>query len=107
MEIIGWIGTTLVIVAYYPQIHHLYVEKCAWGISISTWFIWLGAGALLLVYASLREDFLFVVVQVINMAAIAATIALARRSNNICPYHLQLAQSYQRQRRPTRCTYGQ
>ncbi|HTK37289.1 MAG TPA: PQ-loop repeat-containing protein [Pyrinomonadaceae bacterium] len=96
MEIIGWIGTILVIVAYYPQIHHLYVEKCAWGISISTWFIWLGAGALLLVYASLREDFLFVVVQVINMAAIAATIFLVRRSNTICPYHFQLAQSYRR-----------
>jgi uncharacterized protein with PQ loop repeat len=96
MEIIGWIGTILVIVAYYPQIHHLYVEKCAWGISISTWFIWFGAGALLLAYAFSRQDFLFVVVQVINMAAIAATILLVRRSNNICPYHFQLAQSYRR-----------
>jgi PQ loop repeat protein len=27
MEILGWAGTALVIVAYVPQIHHLYVEK--------------------------------------------------------------------------------
>jgi hypothetical protein len=29
MEMLGWAGTGLVIVAYVPQIHHLYVEKCA------------------------------------------------------------------------------
>ena len=33
MEVLGWAGTALVVVAYYPQIHHLYVERCAWGIS--------------------------------------------------------------------------
>lgn len=35
MEIIGSAGTTLVIIAYYPQIHHLLAEKCAWGISVT------------------------------------------------------------------------
>lgn len=89
MEFIGWIGTTLVIIAYYPQIHHLWVEKCAWGISLTTWIMWLCASALLLIYAILREEILFVIVQIINIAAIAATIALTRRSNNICPYHLK------------------
>jgi hypothetical protein len=28
-------------------------------------------------------------VQIINIAAIVATILLARRGNRICPYHLQ------------------
>ncbi|PZR72887.1 MAG: hypothetical protein DLM52_12050 [Chthoniobacterales bacterium] len=23
MKVIGWIGTALIIIAYYPQIHHL------------------------------------------------------------------------------------
>jgi uncharacterized protein with PQ loop repeat len=55
MEIIGWVGTTLVIIAYYPQIHHLYVEKCAWGISLLTWLIWLIASMLLLVYCFARK----------------------------------------------------
>ena len=92
MEILGWAGTTLVVAAYYPQIRHLWVEKCAWGISILTWVIWLIAGALLLVYSLLRQDALFVVVQSINIVAIAITIILARRSGQICPYHSVIAQ---------------
>jgi lipid-A-disaccharide synthase-like uncharacterized protein len=92
MEIMGWAGTTLVIVAYCPQIHHLLVERCAWGISIMTWVIWLIASGLLLAYALLRHDTLFVIVQSINIAAILTTLILARRSNNICPYHLSSAQ---------------
>jgi uncharacterized protein with PQ loop repeat len=88
MELIGWAGTTLVIIAYYPQIHHLWVEKCAWGISLLTWLIWLAASALLLIYSLLRGDMLFIIVQSINISAIIATILLARRSNQICPYHL-------------------
>ena len=89
MEMVGWAGTALVIVAYVPQIRHLYVEKCAWGISISTWLMWLVAGALLLSYCVFRNDTLFTFVQVINITAIMATIVLARRSNRICPYHLK------------------
>jgi lipid-A-disaccharide synthase-like uncharacterized protein len=91
MEMLGWVGTALVIVAYVPQIRHLYVEKCAWGISISTWLIWLVAGALLLSYCVFRNDTLFTLGQVINITAIVATIILARRSNQICPYHLGTA----------------
>ncbi|MGH9962686.1 MAG: PQ-loop repeat-containing protein [Pyrinomonadaceae bacterium] len=89
VEMLGWAGTALVIVAYVPQIRHLYVEKCAWGISISTWLIWLVAGAFLLSYCIMRNDTLFTFVQGINITAIIATIILARRSNGICPYHLK------------------
>jgi uncharacterized protein with PQ loop repeat len=60
MEIVGWIGTALVIAAYYPQIRHLYVEKCAWGISLATWWIWLVSSAFLLTYALLDGSTLFV-----------------------------------------------
>ena len=89
MEILGWIGTALVIVAYFPQIRHLYVEKCAWGISLTTWWIWLASSALLLTYAAMDDSMLFVSVQAINMLAIITTIVLAKRSENVCPYHLQ------------------
>ena len=81
----------MVIVAYYPQIHHLYAEKCAWGISVSTWLIWLLASFLLLAYAVSRSDILFIIVQIISILAIATTIFLVRRSNQICPYHLEKA----------------
>lgn len=91
MEVIGWIGTALIIIAYYPQIHHLRVEKCAWGISITTWVIWLVASVFLLAYAIAGKSTLFVVVQSINMLAVAATIILAKRANNICPFHAESA----------------
>jgi len=90
MEVVGWIGTTLVIIASYPQIRHLWVEKCAWGISMWTWVIWLIASLLLLIYCIVRGEILLSVVQVSNMASIAITIALVRRSNNVCSYHLQV-----------------
>jgi uncharacterized protein with PQ loop repeat len=88
MEIIGWIGTTLVIIAYYPQIRHLWVEKRAWGISVWTWVIWLVAGVLLLIYCIIRGGVLLSIVPVNNMVSIVITIALVRRSNTVCAYHL-------------------
>lgn len=92
MEIIGWIGTVLIIIAYYPQIHHLFVEKCAWGISVSTWLIWLFASILLFAYCISRKEVLLTVVQVSSITAIVTTIILVRRSNNICSHHLSIVQ---------------
>ena len=97
MEVIGWVGTALVVVAYYPQIHHLFVERCAWGISILTWLIWLVASVLLLTYCAVRRELLMCVVQGDRLAAIMTTIALVRRSNRICPYHLKLTEMTARQ----------
>ena len=88
MEALGWTGTALVIAAYVPQIHHLWAERCAWGLSLTTWLIWLLASALLLAYCVLRRDLLFAAVQAVNITAIVATILLARRGNRVCPYHL-------------------
>ena len=93
MRVIGWVGTALVIVAYYPQIRHLLVERCAWGISVLTWLIWLASSVLLLIYCALRREVLMCVVQAVNIAAIATTVVLVRRSNRICPYHLKLAET--------------
>jgi uncharacterized protein with PQ loop repeat len=87
MEVIGWAGTALVVAAYFPQIHHLYAERCAWGISPLTWVIWLAASALLLIYCILRQEAMLAVVQGLNIAAIVTTLLLVRRSNQVCPYH--------------------
>ena len=91
MEALGWVGTALVIAAYYPQIHHLYVERCAWGISPLTWLIWLVASALLLIYCLLRREVMLSIVQAVNIAAIVTTLLLVLRSNQICPQHLKAA----------------
>jgi uncharacterized protein with PQ loop repeat len=92
MEVMGWAGTTLVIVAYYPQIHHLYVERCAWGISVLTWLIWLAASSLLLTYCILRREAMLSVVQAVNIAAIVTTLLLVRRGNRVCPHHRNAAE---------------
>ena len=97
MEILGWVGTALVVVAYYPQIHHLFVEKCAWGISRLTWLIWLVASALLLTSCALRREVLLCFVQGVNILAIATTLILVRRSNQICPYHRKVVKTITRQ----------
>ena len=97
MEAIGWVGTALVVVAYYPQIHHLYVEKCAWGISVLTWLIWLVASVLILIYCILRRETLLSVAQAINITAIVTTIILVRRSNRVCPHHLKITGTIARQ----------
>jgi len=96
MKVIGWIGTALVIIAYYPQIHHLVVERCAWGISVFTWLIWFIASALLLIYCITRNEILMSIVQVVSIIAIALTILLVRRSNRICPYHRKLSETMSR-----------
>ena len=89
MEIIGWIGTLLVIAAYIPQIYHLWTERCAWGISVVTWVIWLIASVLLSIYSFKRGENLLAVVQLCNIASIITTIILVRRSDTICPYHAE------------------
>lgn len=100
MEAIGWVGTVLVIGAYYPQIRHLLVERCAWGISILTWLIWLVASALLLVYCVIRRDVLMCFVQGVNIAAISTTLVLVRRSNRICQYHRKMTKMTARDEPP-------
>ena len=42
---------------------------------------------------TLRRDYLFMIVQGINIVAIVTTIVAVRRSNNICPHHLRTAQA--------------
>ena len=97
MNVLGWAGTALVIIAYYPQIQHLFVKRCAWGISILTWLIWLIASILLLTYCILRREVMLCVVQGVNIAAIVTTIILVRRSNNVCPYHRRVTETMARQ----------
>jgi PQ loop repeat. len=96
MEALGWAGTALVVVAYYPQIHHLYFERCAWGISVLTWLIWLAA-SLLLTYCILRGQLLMGFLQGVNIAAITTTIILVRRSKRICSYHRKDVETSARQ----------
>ncbi len=47
----GYAGTTLVMVAYLPQIFHLVAMRCSAGISIRAYAIWTVASLLLVIHA--------------------------------------------------------
>lgn len=51
-----------------------------------TWLSWLTA-SVPLTYCFLRGEFLMGLMQCVNVAAIAATIILVRRSNRLCHWH--------------------
>jgi MtN3 and saliva related transmembrane protein len=81
MEIIlknlGLIGSIIFAAAYIPQIVHLVKIKDSTGISISSWMIWLLGAILLLVYAIHLHDIVFLVLTILETAALVTTIVLA------------------------------
>ncbi|MBU1018510.1 MAG: PQ-loop repeat-containing protein [Patescibacteria group bacterium] len=58
--IIGIAGNTLEIIAYMPQIRHLYKEKNSTGVSLGSWMTWLVGDLLLLIYAIHLMDPVFI-----------------------------------------------
>jgi uncharacterized protein with PQ loop repeat len=88
LSVIGYLGTGLVIVAYAPQILHLWTEQCSAGISERAYAIWALASALFLGHSIVISDTVFMVTQLVNIVALAIILVLARRfRNQICAAH--------------------
>lgn len=87
IDFIGYAGTALVVVAYVPQIAHLWRFRCSWGVSLWSWVLWLAASLLLLSYAVMKGDMVFIAVQLFGAVSITTTIVLYRKSAKTCPYH--------------------
>ncbi len=66
---IGYAGTTVVILAYLPQIIHLIRERCSAGLSHKAYLMWAGASALLLLYAVAIRDGVFIALQGYQLTA--------------------------------------
>jgi lipid-A-disaccharide synthase-like uncharacterized protein len=90
-SILGFIGTAIITLGYLPQIIHLVRERCAWGISLSSWRLWLLGGVLLFLYSLARRDVVFATVQAVQIIAMGLTIYYASRSTHVCPHHLAAA----------------
>lgn len=87
-EILGFIGTLLVAIAYIPQIIKLLRQKCAACISIPMWEVWTLATFLILIYAYSTDDLVFRVFTTTNGIAIALITLLAfRYRNRTCTLH--------------------
>lgn len=69
LNLSGFTGTGLVVIAYAPQIRHLIKEHCSAGISIVAYSLWFAAAFLFLIHATMIWDVVFITVQVVNLIA--------------------------------------
>ena len=88
MSTLGYLGTAVVVVAYAPQIWHLWRERCSAGISERAYALWVLSSALFLGHSIAIGDAVFTVVQLVNLVALAVIVVLARRfRDQVCAMH--------------------
>jgi uncharacterized protein with PQ loop repeat len=87
-QILGFIGSGLVILAYIPQIRHLIKEHCSSGISRYAYVLWLIAAVLLLLHAIMIQDAVFIVLQAVSAIATGLVLFFAEKYKyGLCPIH--------------------
>jgi uncharacterized protein with PQ loop repeat len=87
-QILGFVGTVLVIGGYIPQIVHLIKERCPAGISIPAFSLWCTAALLFLIHAVMIRDSVFVGVQIVNLGAGGLIVVFCKRhEGEVCPFH--------------------
>ena len=87
-QILGFVGTGLVIVGYIPQVVHLIKERCTAGISVTAFSLWCAASLLFLIHAAVIRDAVFVGLQTVNLVAGGLIVAFCKRyKGQVCPFH--------------------
>jgi uncharacterized protein with PQ loop repeat len=88
-QLVGLVGTGLVVVGYIPQLHHLIKERCTAGLSLPAFAVWSLGSLLFLIHAVLIRDVVFVGVQVVNLVAGGVIVAFCKKyDGQVCAYHL-------------------
>lgn len=88
IEIIGFIGSGLVIWAYVPQIKYLIKDHCSAGISRRAYALWFIAAPLLLIHAVMIRDTVFIFLQAANvLLTLVILIFAGKYKKGICPTH--------------------
>lgn len=89
LQVIGFIGTALVVWAYVPQINHLLKEHCSAGISRQAYTLWFVGALFLLLHAVMIRDTVFMFLQGFNaLATLLILIYAGRYKYGVCPSHL-------------------
>jgi uncharacterized protein with PQ loop repeat len=87
-QILGAIGTGLVIGGYLPQVRHLLKEHCSAGLSSIAFALWCSAALLFLTYAVVIHDIVFIAVQSVTLVANGFILMLTRRyEGQLCVFH--------------------
>lgn len=88
VEWLGFLGTSLVVLAYLPQLVHLAREHCTAGLSLIAYATWAVAGALLLAYAVALGDVVFIALQSYHILATSLIVFfLLRYKGQYCEAH--------------------
>ena len=96
-QILGFVGTGLVVVGYVPQIVHLIKQRCTAGISIPAFSLWWSASLLFLIHAMLIRDLVFVGVQIVNLVAGGLIVAFCKRyDGQVCAFHREIYASFEK-----------
>lgn len=86
---LGYLGTTLVVLAYLPQIRHLIRERCSAGLSIRAYECWLIAAVLLVCYAVAVRDTVFIALQGYQLVAASTICFLSKKYEGmLCEDHV-------------------
>ena len=87
-EILGVAGIAISVVAYVPQVVHIWREHCSAGVSTRAWAMWLASGVLIGLLAMHRGDPVFVLLQASSLTSAAVILLLAWRYREMsCETH--------------------
>ena len=88
IEWLGFTGIALCVLAYLPQIIHLIKEHCSAGLSPGAYCMWGIAALLLLAYAVVKRDPVFISLQSYHVGASALIFYYALRyKDQLCEEH--------------------
>ncbi len=86
---LGYAGTTLVILAYLPQIYHLLKEHCSAGLCVRAYLMWVAASLCLLSYAVIQRDGVFIALQGYQLLSTSLICFYCKKyEHNLCEDHV-------------------
>ena len=77
-ELLGIVGISIGVLAYVPQVAHLWRQHCSAGVSARAWAMWLTSSLLIGALALHRHDPVFIALQASSLTS-AAVIANSLR----------------------------
>jgi lipid-A-disaccharide synthase-like uncharacterized protein len=87
-EVLGVAGIAISMLAYVPQIAHLWREHCSAGVSRRAWAMWLVSSALIATFALYRRDPVFILLQISTLTSAAIILGLAQKYRGlVCAFH--------------------
>jgi uncharacterized protein with PQ loop repeat len=86
-QILGFIGSGLIIFAYIPQITHLVKEQCSAGVSSRAFMLWFIASLLLLSHAYTTRDWVFITLNGANAILTGLVLFYANKYQGVCASH--------------------